>query len=70
MVLVFIFGIIIVLIALISFLIISSTLEIKLQNINIGNITSENTKLKNNLKIIFLLKFFGKITWPKLKIDK
>ena len=54
MVLVFIFGIIIVLIALISFLIISSTLEIKLQNINIGNITSENTKLKNNLKIIFL----------------
>ena len=70
MVLVFIFGIIIVLIALISFLIISSTLEIKVQNINISNITSENTKLKNNFKIIFLLKFFGKITWLKLKIDK
>ena len=56
MVLVFIFGIIIALIALISFLIISSTLEIKVQNINIGNITSENTKLKNYFFIIIFWK--------------
>ena len=70
MVLVFIFGIIIILIALISFLIISSNLTIEISKLNIGNIGKEKTTLNDNFKIIFSLKLFGIITWLKLKFDK
>ena len=57
MVLVFILGIIIILIALISFLIISSNLTIEISKLNIGNIGKEKTTLNDNFKIIFSLKF-------------
>ena len=70
MVLVFILGIIIILIALISFLIISSNLTIEISKLNIGNIEKEKTTLNDNFKIIFSLKLFGIITWLKLKFDK
>lgn len=70
MVLVFILGILIILIALISFLIISSNLTIEISKLNIGNIGKEKTTLNDNFRIIFSLKLFGIITWLKLKFDK
>ena len=70
MVLVFILGIIIILIALISFLIISSNLTIEISKLNIGNIGKEKTTLNDNFKIIFSLKLFGIMTWLKLKLTK
>ena len=70
MVLVFILGIIIILIALISFLIISSNLTIEISKLNMGNIGKEKTTLNDNFKIIFSLKLFGIITWLKLKLTK
>ena len=70
MVLVFIFCIIIILMALVFFLLMLSDIEIKVQKLNISNITIEKTGLDKEFKITILFKIFKKFTWAKFKIDR